>query len=411
MKEIPSTRSVLLLLTAAFVLNHLDRHILNITLNDIGVEFNLTDLQLGTLSGVAFAVIYVLLGFPIAKLCRQGQRKFILVSALGVWSVMTALMGLATNYMQILMARVGVGMGEAGCVPASHSMISDAYPPEKRASAFAFYSAGANVGIFLSFIIGGFVASTYGWRMAFFVAGIPGILLAIAMVFLLKEPEQDIPESKTGGASYRTVIGILFSDKTTRHVIWGSALTAMVGYGAIAWIAAFLTRTHGLPLPHIGLYLAVVVGLLGALGTWAGGVLADRLGRTKPELRLRFVAITILIAKPFAVLFYLLDSTAIALIIFIIPAIVGAMFTGPTFAHVYSKLAAEQRAMATAIMMFILNLVGLGIGPVLVGFISDMFSASQGQNSLRFALAIIQIAGLWGGLHFWLAARAIKQVA
>lgn len=411
MNETAPTRSMLLLLTAAFVLNQLDRHILNITLNEIGVEFDLTDLQLGTLSGLAFAVIYVLLGFPIAKLCRQGRRKTILVSALGVWSTMTVLMGFATNYIQIFMARVGVGMGEAGCVPASHSMISDAYPVKKRASALAFYSAGANIGIFLSFIIGGIVTSQFGWRMAFLVAGIPGLLLAIAMVFLLKEPEQNTQMSKTEGMNYRTVAGILLLDKSTCHVIFGSALTAMVGYGAIAWIATFLTRSHGLPLPQIGLYLAFTVGILGAIGTWAGGVLADRISRTKPERRLKFVAITILLAKPFAVWFYLSDSTTIALIIFIVPAFIGTMFTGPTFAHVYSMLAAGQRAMATAIMMFILNLVGLGVGPVLVGFISDMFSASQGQNSLRIALAFIQIAGLWGGVHFWLAARAIKQVA
>ena len=408
MKEQTPTRGLLVLLTAAFVLNHLDRHILNITLNDIGLEFNLTDLQLGTLSGVAFAVIYVLVGFPVAKISRAGRRKTILVSALGVWSMMTMLMGFATNYIQIFLARVGVGIGEAGCVPPSHSMISDAFPKEKRASALAFFSAGANVGIFLSFLIGGVMASQYGWRMAFLVAGAPGILLAIVMVFTLKEPQARKQETRPDSATYRTVFRILFSDKSTRQVIFGAALTAMVGYGAIAWIATFLTRTHDLPLPQIGLYLAVVVGLLGAVGTWGGGLMADRLGKSRPEWRLKFVAITILIAKPLSVLFYLSDSTTIALVIFIVPAVVGSMFTGPSFAHVYSVLAPEQRAMATAIMMLILNLVGLGAGPVLVGFISDMLSASQGQDSLRYALVTIQIAGLWGAVHFWLAARAIK---
>lgn len=405
------SRAMLILLTLAFVLNHLDRHILNITLNQIGQEFRLTDLQLGTLSGLAFAVIYVLLGFPIARSCRPGLRKPILITSLGLWSGMTMLMGGAANYLQLFLARIGVGIGEAGCVPPSHSMISDAYPGERRASALGFYSAGANAGLFLSFLVGSYVAASHGWRMAFLVAGAPGILLAIIMVFVLREPRStqpvsSRPQSDTPRVRYAEVLRLLLGNRCKRHVIIGSAVTAIVGYGALTWIATFLVRIHGMPLPDAGLYLAVVIGLLGAFGTWLGGVFSDRLGRNDPRWRLGFVALTIFIAKPMSVLFYLAENTQLALAIFVPVAILGAMYLGPAFAQIYSGLTDTMKPMATAIMMLILNLVGLGAGPVLVGFISDQLAPTQGADSLRYALLVIQVAGIWGGVHFLLAARA-----
>jgi len=403
-------RMLLILLTAGFALNHLDRHILNITLNDIGVEFQLSDLQLGTLSGLAFAVIYVVLGFPAAKLSKPGQRKPILVSAIGLWSLMTMLIGIANNYVQIFLARLGVGVGEAGCVPPSHAMIADAYPPEKRASALAVFSAGTNIGIFLAFLGGGIIAQKFGWRAAFFAAGIPGLLLALIIALRLSEPEA--PKAIVADAehhSFKNLMTTLLSDASSRHVIIGATLTALVGFGAIAWIAAFLSRVHGMQLGQVGLYLAFVIGILGALGTWLGGVISDRLGRDRPDWRLKFVAVTILIAKPLSIIFYLSDGLLLALVVFAIPAAVGSMFTGPTFAHIYSKVPSAQRPMATAVMMFLFNLIGLGLGPVMVGFISDMFAASHGENSLRYALVILQMSGLWAAIHFWIAGNSVKR--
>ncbi|EFL89416.1 MFS transporter [Ahrensia sp. R2A130] len=408
----PHSRSLLLLLTSAFALNHLDRHILNITLNDIGLEFQLSDLQLGTLSGFAFAIVYVVLGFPVAKLSRPGRRKLIVTSALGIWSVMTLLVGASANYLQIFLARVGVGIGEAGFVPPSHSMIADAYEKDRRASAIAFFSAGANVGIFLSFIIGGFVAGHYGWRAAFLVAGLPGLFLMVVMLLKLKEPKTAINAEnrkfdQTEIDSYRIVLKKLLELRSTRHVLVAATLTSVVGYGAIAWIAVFLTRIHELPLPQTGLYLAIVVGLAGAIGTWLGGKFSDKLGKTRSDWRLKFVAITILIAKPLAILFYLNEHLAMALTLFVIPAATGSIFIGPTFAHAYARVLPHQRAQVTALLMFTLNLVGLGVGPILIGFISDTLSASYGADSLRYALIAIQLAGLWAAVHFWLAGRAV----
>ena len=403
-----NNRLLLVLLTTAFALNHLDRHILNITLNDIGVEFQLTDLQLGTLSGLAFAVIYVGLGFPVAKLSRAGRRKPILVSAIGLWSLMTMAIGVTGNYVQIFLARFGVGVGEAGCVPPSHAMIADAYPPQKRASALAVFSAGTNIGIFLAFLGGGIVAHKFGWRAAFLAAGLPGILLALIMVFKLHEPAAPPEVKHEGEHSFKALLGTLLSETSTRHVIFGATLTALVGFGAIAWIAAFLSRIHGMQLAQVGLYLAIVIGVLGALGTWLGGVASDYLGQERPDWRLKFVGVTILVAKPLSIVFYLSDGLVLALVVFAVPAAVGSMFTGPSFAHIYSKLPSAQRPMATAVMMFLFNLIGLGLGPVMVGFISDMLAAYHGENSLRYALVILQLSGLWAAVHFWLAGNAVK---
>lgn len=404
------------MLTAAFSLNHLDRQVLNIVLNDIGIEFQLTDFQLGSLSGFAFALIYAVLGFPIAKLAKPGRRKTILVAAISVWSGMTILMGYTTNYIQIFLTRIGVGIGEAGCVPPSHSMIADAYPKEKRATALAIFSAGTNIGIFLSFLIGGVVAAKFGWRSAFLIAGLPGLLLGIVMLFTLREPDNpaalvnsDVGDGKPTMPSYYDVIRTLFNEPSTRHVIIGAALVSMVGYGSLTWLATFLTRIHSMELPQIGLYLAFVVGVLGAIGTWAGGWFADRIGKNNPDWRLKFVAVTILAAKPLAIVFYLSNDLIFALVFLIVPAALGAMFTGPSFSHVYSSIEPAKRPMATAVLMFILNFVGLGIGPILVGFISDVLSATQGADSLRYALVAIQLLGVWAAMHFWMAGNYVKK--
>ncbi|SNZ21148.1 spinster family MFS transporter [Cohaesibacter gelatinilyticus] len=409
----PANRKLLYLLTAMFSLSYLDRQILNITLNDIGAEFSLTDLQLGSLSGIAFAIVYVVFGFPVARLVRPGNRKVIAVAALSFWSTMTALMGIAGSFVTLLLARIGVGVGEAGCVPPSHSMIIDAFPPEKRASALSFYSAGTNIGIFLAFLVGGILTAKFGWRIAFLAAGLPGIALAIWIYFKLDEPASPVASTdrQSEKKSYASLARALLADKSTRHTLIGVALTAMVGLGASAWIATFLIRVHALEIAQVGVYLAVTIGIIGAVGTWLGGVLSDRLGRKNPTWRLKFVAVTIVIAKPFSILFYLQDQTMVALVIFVIPAMVGAMFVGPSFSHLYSRFEASSRPMITAILMFVINLVGLGLGPTLVGLISDMLAPTEGEGSLRYALVLLQIAGLWAAVHFWIAGRAMSDVS
>jgi len=377
--------TLLVYLSAAFALDHLDRHILNITLNQIGTEFALSDVQLGMLSGLAFAVVHVLLAFPLARLAVPGRRKTMVVGALSVWSVLTMAVGAAQNFLHLLALRFGVGAGEAGYVPPAHSMLAPTWPDEKRASALAAFSAATNVGLFLAFVVGGIVAAEYGWRAAFLVAGLPGVVLAVSMAIWMQEPAGAKQPAAPDLPSYFGLFCRLTADPATRQVLIGSGLTAAVGFGATAWIATFLIRTHGLEIAQAGLYLACVIGIGGAFGTAIGGRLADWAGRTAPGQRFAFVAVTIAIAKPVAIAFYLSDTTAFALVIFILPAAFGAIFTAPSFAHVYGFVAAKERPMATALMMLILNLVGLGLGPFVVGTISTLLAPSQGLSLIHIS--------------------------
>ncbi|CUH64747.1 L-galactonate transporter [Thalassovita gelatinovora] len=411
------SRQLLVLLTGGFVLDHLDRHILSITLNQIGLEFQLNDLQLGTLSGVAFAVVYVVLGFPLARMTVPGRRKTIIVGTLTIWSMMTALMAVAGSYAQLLMARIGVGVGEAGYTPAAHSMIIDSFPEKKRASALAAFSAGSNIGVFFAFILGGIVAAKFGWRAAFLVAGVPGILLALVMVFRLYEPKTAAEPQETTSApppTYRGIARRLLRDRVTRHVLIGSLLAAMVSYGALAWVPMFLARSHNLGITQIGIFLALVIGIGGGLTTWFAGVLSDRLAAKGASRRMTFVAATILVAKPLAITAYLTDSAALTLTMFVLPAMAGGIYLGPAFAHIYHQVPPDEKPMTTAIMMFTLNLIGLGLGPFLVGLMSETlstqaFESIAPRDTLKYALAALQFFGLWGAYHFWRAAALMRQ--
>jgi predicted MFS family arabinose efflux permease len=408
MPDAPTRNVVLMFLSVAFVLDHLDRHILNITLNQIGTEFALNDFQLGLLSGLAFALIHVVFAFPLARLSVPGRRKTIVVSALSAWSVLTMAMGAATSFAQLLALRFGVGIGEAGYVPPAHSMIADQWPEEKRTTALAIFSAATNVGLFLAFIVGGFVAANYGWRAAFLVAGLPGVIWALVLFFRFKEPHSDsasvIPQELP---TYTALALRILQDRGTRHTIYGAVLAATVGYGATAWIATFLIRSHGLDIAQVGLYLAFAIGIGGALGTALGGRCVDWYGRGTPGRRLKFVAVTILIAKPLAIAFYLTEATHIALWLFVIPAAFGAIFTAPTFAQVYRLVAPSERPMTSALMLLALNFVGLGLGPIIVGAISTALSAGDVGDALRIAMVILQLFGFWAAFHYWKAGQII----
>lgn len=407
-----ANRNILLVfLCTAFALDHLDRHVLNITLNQIGTEFALNDLQLGLLSGLAFALVHVLFAFPLARLAIPGRRKTLILGALSAWSVLTMAVGAAQSFAQLFALRFGVGAAEAGYAPAAHSMIAGTFPREKRATALAAFSAATNVGLFLAFVLGGIVAANHGWRMAFLLAGLPGVALALAMAIWMREPRDgDTPATGVVLPGYLSLFRRLIADPATRHVLIGAGLTATVGLGATTWVATFLIRAHEMPIAQVGLYLACVIGIGGAFGTAIGGRLADWFGREAPGRRFLFVAGTIAIAKPVAIAFYLCDATWIALALFVLPAAFGAIFTAPSFAHVYGFVAAYERPMATAIMMLILNLIGLSLGPFIVGALSSLLTPRFGPDGLGYAMVVLQVIGLWGGWHFWRAGRLIAGV-
>ncbi|MEQ8697889.1 MAG: MFS transporter [Bauldia litoralis] len=402
-------RYVLVVLTLVGAFNHFDRHLLAILLERIKADLVLSDLQLGLLSGVVFGGVYAIMGIPISLLAARSNRRNIIVVALTVWSALTVACGVAQNFWQLALARFGVGIGEAGGTAPSHSMISDLYPEGRRAGAMAFYGAGANLGLFLAMIVGGTVAALFGWRWAFIVAGVPGLILAL-VVIRLPEP---VREAGLAGAPslanlglLRATLGVLRRDPCLRNVIAGTTLNAIVIYGMLAWVASYLIRVHDLSLQVVGIYMAIVLGLIGGAGTILGGIVADRLARRHRRWYCWVIAGAILVGMPFMLVFLITDVTALALTVFVAATVFGAVFLGLIFSILHDRVDSAMRPVASAITLFVVNLLGLGIGPVLVGALSDY--VFPGGDGLRYALVAIQVLGLWAALHYFLGGRALS---
>ena len=406
-----TSRYTLFVLTAIFAINSLDRHILSITLDQIGSEFSLSDTELGLLSGFMFAIVYVLFGFPIAKLASTGNRRNIIALSVAVWSTLTMTMAGAQSFVQLAIARLGVGIGEAGAVAPSHSLISDLYPPQRRTSAMATYVAGANIGVFLAFLVGGVVGQAMGWRWAFVVAGIPGLLLALVLRFTVSEPPREA--ASMGGdksqSLFLATLKTIWNDRGLFHAMIGISIVGIVTFGALAWNPSFIIRTHGLSQAQTGIFLALTIGIGGSLCTWLSGKLADRLGARDPRWRLGIVIAAIVLSKPFIFVFLTSESRNISLAAFVFAAVMASIFWGPTFAFLHNRVSVEQRPMATAIFLFCFNLVGVGIGPTMVGILGDEIYWDNGVRSIAFALLTIQLAGIWAAWHYWRALCHINR--
>ncbi len=406
-----SNTYALVMLAAIFAIAQLDRHILGISLDAIGREFILSDTQLGLLSGLIFALVFVMAGFPIAALASKGNRRNIVAASAGFWSLMTLATGAAQNFTHLIVARLGVGVGEAGAVSPAHSMISDLYPVERRTSAMATFVVGANIGILLAFLIGGIAGKMFGWRWAFIIASIPGMLLALLLRFTVAEPQRDTTGQKASSHNslFLATLHTIWHDKGLFHAMWGLALTGIVTFGALAWNPAFIIRVHGLNQAQTGIFLALTIGIIGGLGTWLSGRLADRLGLRDARWRIGLVILAIILAKPFAMGFLLIESRVAALACFVLVAFVAGVFWGPTFAFLHSRVDVHMRPMATAVFIFFFNLVGVGIGPTIVGIASDMVFSGFGSRSLAYALLVMQLMGFWGAWHYWQVTRQMKS--
>jgi MFS family permease len=273
----------------------------------------------------------------------------------------------------------------------------------------AIWSSGNNVGLFIAFLFGGIIAQRFGWRMAFIAAGVVTVLFALLLRLTVREPPRTADAGPAAalrsGGPVREAWRLMWQDRAMRQVWAGAIITAAVGFGALAWIPSYLARSHQLPLAMIGLYLAIVVGLGGALGSWLGGYFSDALRRRDIRWSLWLVAVVFIGSKPFSIAFYLLDNTALALTLFALPAAVGGIFMGPSVAVLHDRVPVALRPIISAIFLMFINFIGLGLGPLLTGALSQYAFASAGEHSLRYALVVMQIAGIWGGLHFWLAGK------
>jgi predicted MFS family arabinose efflux permease len=404
-------RYTLFMLTIAYALNFVDRQILVILQEPIKLEMGLTDVQLGLLSGFSFALVYITAGLPIAYWADRGNRRNIIALAVTVWSGMTALSGLAGNYTQLLLARIGVGIGEAGGSPPSHAMISDCYPPEKRGTALAIYSMGVHLGILLGFLVGGFVSQAYGWRVAFMAVGIPGVLFAIVFFLTVKEPQRGRWESNAEAAykpTLKETYRLLKQYPSFWYISAGAGLAAFVGYGTGNFAPSFLMRSHNLDVGQVGVILAIFGGGGGLVGTFLGGYLADRLGQSDKRWYVWVPAIAGTLAIPLGFPYLLMDNTYIAIGVMFFATMAISTYLGPCVAISHAMVPPAMRALASAILFFVINLIGLGLGPVTVGLLSDWLTGIYGSDGLRYAMLLVGIVGILSIAMFFMAGKHLR---
>jgi MFS family permease len=400
-------------LTLVYAVNFIDRQLLSILQESIKMDLGLSDTQLGYL-GIAFAIFYVFAGIPIARLADKSNRRNIISLSIAGWSVMTVLTGAVQNFAQLLAARIGVGVGEAGCSPPAHSIITDMYPPERRATALSTYSVGINIGIMFGILLGGVINQYFGWRWAFLVVGAPGILVALFFRFTVDEPPRGFSEKKPvepEAVPFSRVLKFIAERKYLVHLSLASGLSALVGYGLTSWVASFFIRSHGMgdETALLGLWLSIGAGVFGGMGTFGFGFLSDKFGKKDKRWYMWVPAIAILTCLPLTAITMMLEDKSAALMMQLLPSIFTTGYLGAALSVFHGAVEPRMRATASALFFLILNIVGLGFGTFIIGFISDALTPQYGIESLRYSiLFVVSIAGIWSALHFFLGARDIK---
>ena len=415
---------VVCLLMLAFTFSHMDRNVMSILLNSIKHDLGLTDFQAGLMHGPAFALFYVFFGLPIARAADKYNRVNIIAIALTLWSTMTALCGIAQNFAQLGLARMGVGIGEAGCVPPAQSIIADYIPPERRAFALSIFSIGAPLGTILGIVAGGVLESWFDWRVAFFAIGLPGIIVALVIKFSIKEPIRgnvdDAAHAGDGTPSLKEVMNTIWHLKSLKHMIFGSSLIVFGGYGASAWMPSFLQRSHDLSTLQVSLLLGPIMLVAGVGGLLISGRVTDKLVQKNVEWYARVPAIATACAVPFSGLIMLIPQTTymlfgaeipshiVAVGMFSLPVAAYISYMGPVNALMQNMVVPRMRAMTVAVFLFVTNIIGMGLGPPLIGLGSDYFEGQFGQESLRIALMSTLVIYAWAAFHFNRARRTMK---
>ncbi len=408
---------VLGVLFLAYVVNFIDRQILAILLEPIKEELQVSDTAMGFLTGTAFALFYATAGIPIARWADGWVRRTIIALGLAVWSGFTAASGLARNFTQMAIARVGVGVGEAALSPPAHSLLADYFPPERRATALGIYSMGIHVGILFGLTVGGMLEEAFGWRQAFFVVGLPGLVLALVVRFTVREPTRGGTEQRATASdeasevpSAGEVLRFLWARRSFRHLAFATGLTAFAGYAFATWGPTFLRRVHDMSGSEAGTSLGMAIGISGAIGSVLAGVVADRLGRRDVRWYLWVPSLAALGPLPFMLFFYFHADPTLGLVVLFPGLLLGAMYQGPVFSVVQTMSPLRMRSVASAILLFIINMIGLALGPQAVGLLNDTVFASHGELAIRYSMASVGVVmGVWGLVHFLLAARSLEE--
>ena len=405
---------VLVLLALVYVVSFIDRQIMAMLMEPIKQEFGVSDTAMGLLTGFVFVAFYTLAGIPIARLADRASRKRIIAVSLALWSLMTAAAGLAQSLAALVVTRMLVGVGEAGCNPSAHSLIADYFPPQRRATALSVYACGVYVGSALAFLAGGWVLARYDWRTAFYLVGLPGLLLAVVVALTLRELPRGHAEGHGAVSAPQPPFGESLRYLLTRRayvlIVLGTAVQSISGYGVITWGATFLARTHGMSWSDIGTSLGWIIGIAGTAGALLGGRLADWMGSRDACWYMRLPALQVFLAVPFAAGFALLPQPWQSLACFVPYYALGAMYVGPMFAMVQGLVELRMRATAAAILLFVANMVGLGLGPLLVGLLNDhVFGADHGAGAIRYSMLTVVVISGFSGLLFWGASRRLRE--
>jgi MFS family permease len=401
----------LAILVVVYTFNFIDRQIVGILAVPIKADLALTDTQLGLMGGLAFALFYTALGIPIAMLADRASRTWIMTVALGFWSLMTALCGFAQNFWQLFLGRLGVGVGEAGGVAPAYSLISDLFPPDQRARALSIYSFGIPIGSALGIMIGGLIATRIDWRTAFFTVGLAGLVLAPIFRLVVREPPRG--RFDAGASVERATLFEVLTSIVGKPSFWalslGAACASMMGYGLFFWLPSFFVRSFDISLLEASLWYGAILLTGGLAGIWLGGALADRFGRSRRSAYAVIPAVAFVASLPFYAAGILTNSLGLAFLVLLVPTALGLVWLGPVLSAIQHLVAPNMRATASAIFLFINNLVGIGAGTVLIGFISDALHARYGVDSLRYSILAGTAFYVAAALLFLAAARRLDR--
>jgi MFS family permease len=404
---------VLAFLLGVYILNYLDRQLVSILAEPIKKDLGLTDTQLGLVTGFMFALFYTTFGVPVAWFADRTHRVRMVAAACALWSLFTGACGFAGNLLTMILARTGVGVGEAGGVPPSYAILSDYFPPRARGLAMGLYSLGIPLGTFLGGAYGAWAAARWGWRGAFIGLAVPGVITAVVLLLVVREPKRgglDDGRIKDEGAlPLGRSIAEFVKSATLMFVTFGCAFSAVVGYSLQSWSPAFLMRVQHAQLSDIGTFYAPLIGLCVALGIFGSGWAVDKLGRKNPRAYPLVPAIAFVVAFPLYLLAIRAPDWKTSVLLLAIPQGLTFTYLSPAVAVVQNLVPPSRRSVASAMLLFVLNLLAVGCGPLYVGAVSDWAKPTYGVESLRIALyALIPFFVLGVGCN-WAAAAAIRK--
>ena len=381
------------------VMSQLDRQIMSVLVEPIRKEFGFSDTEVGYVIGLAFAVFYTLAGLPLGRLADVRSRKHIVVSVLSFWSLATAACGLARGFWTLFLARICVGIGEAGSAPAAQSLLSESFPPARLGRALSLFQMAIPIGIFVGVAGGGWLADNFDWRQVFMMVGLPGVAIAVVAFFLLSEPARG-PRAEV--PDVRSVLGTLLSMPSIRQLMIASSIQTMTLAATASFNFAFMLRVHELSSSQAGMLIGAMTMLAGGFGVYFGGALGDRLAELDPRWRIGCIGVGAVVSVPFTVTAYLIDDLTLTIVLLTVGMLGSYMYSGAAHACAQSLVGPRMRAMTAASMLFVMNLFGYGGGPVVAGFMSDLFG---GEDALRYSLAVMNGLLLWAGVHYALATR------